>query len=141
MNTSENTGQTSPTNLTQHESVHVRAFSHFEIKLAKKIDWIKSKCNIAIVHLVPVQSLRSEMDMVRPSFLTLLVLLSTISTLVRSQAPNDFHEECTRDPVPDGVVRLLDSAWYRTLIPGSMFIDNAGWTQMPDGSVRVPGIK
>ena len=65
--------------------------------------------------------------------LTLLVVL--YSTLVRSQAPGDAHDRsCTMQPVADDVVMLLDSAWYRSLLPSNVY-DSAGWTQTPAGSV------
>ena len=65
---------------------------------------------------------------------SLTLLLSAMSTLVRSQAPGDAESQwCTKPPVPDGVVRLLDTGWYATLLTGG--INNAGWTQTPAGSV------
>ena len=71
----------------------------------------------------------------RYAFLTSLLAFSALSVLVRSQAPNDAHTQCTQDPVPDDVVRLLDSTWYRTLFFGNPFIDSAGWTATPVDSV------
>ena len=68
------------------------------------------------------------------SLTLLLLVLSAISTLVRSQAPNDVSGKmCAPEPVPDGVVRLLDARWYGTLLVGG--IVSAGWTQTPAGSV------
>ena len=64
----------------------------------------------------------------------LFVLFIALSALVRSQAPGDAEgNSCTKKPVPDGVVRLLDSHWYKTLLSSSS--QNAGWTQTSAGSV------
>ena len=69
-----------------------------------------------------------------PSLTCLLVLLA-LSALVRSQAPGDAQgNSCEKKTVPDGVVRLLDSRWYRQLLSGVS--DTAGWTQTPSGSVN-----
>ena len=68
----------------------------------------------------------------RAMLLTLLVVL--YGTLVRSQAPGDAHPSCTMQSVPEDVVMLLDSAWYRSLLPSNVY-DSAGWTQTPAGSV------
>ena len=70
----------------------------------------------------------------RSMLLTLLVVVSTTSPLVGAQAPGDAHSACSMPPVPDNVVRLLDSRWYRALLP-SNFYDSAEWTQTPEGSV------
>ena len=68
------------------------------------------------------------------SLTSVLLLLSVISTLVSSQAPGDAAAQtCTKPPVPDGVVRLLDAGWYGTLLTGGT--NNAGWTQTPASSV------
>ena len=66
--------------------------------------------------------------------LTSLFVLSALSALVRSQAPGDAEgNSCTKKPVPDGVVRLLDSHWYQSLLSNDS--QNAGWTQTSEGSV------
>ena len=68
------------------------------------------------------------------SLTSFLLVHSVISTLVRTQAPDDAKgQTCSKPAVPDGVVRLLDAGWYLTLLTGGA--SNAGWTQTPPGSV------
>ena len=70
----------------------------------------------------------------RCASLTSLLLVLLASTLVHSQAPGDAESQsCTKKAVPDGVVRLLDSGWYRTLLSGGT--DAAEWTQTSGSSV------
>ena len=69
------------------------------------------------------------------SLTSLLLVLSAIRTLVLSQAPGDANiQDCDKPTVPDGVVRLLDTGWYKTLLAGGT--DSAGWSQTPIDSVR-----
>ena len=66
--------------------------------------------------------------------LTSFVALSALSTLVHAQAPGDASTQtCLQDTPPNGVLMLLDSGWYSTLLAGS---NPAGWTQTPSGKVR-----
>ena len=70
----------------------------------------------------------------RYALTSLWLVLSVTSTLVRSQAPDDASGDiCTKPTVPDGVVRLLDSGWYQSLLSGGT--NAAGWTQTPGDSV------
>ena len=70
----------------------------------------------------------------RCTSLTSLLVLLAWSAHVCSQAPGDAQgNSCEKKTVPDGVVRLLDSRWYRQLLSGGS--QNAGWTQTPSGSV------
>ena len=69
------------------------------------------------------------------SLTSLLLVLSAISTLVRSERPGDTpYQSCQTKPAPDGVVRLMDSKWYQTLLSGGT--KAAGWTQTSGSSVN-----
>ena len=71
----------------------------------------------------------------RASLTACVLIISTICMLTRSQAPGDAASQtCEKKDVTDGVVRLLDSNWYRRLLLSSGS-DNAGWTQTPADSV------
>ena len=70
----------------------------------------------------------------RYASLTSLLVLLAWSALVRSQAPGDADSNlCEKHTVPEGIVRLLDSRWYRQLLSGGA--QNAAWTQTPSDSV------